>query len=154
MDKSCTRLKSYRPPRNYGELSSTIRRGALPCVGELHWLKGLGVSAIIDLTRRNRPTISNACGRLGLVYVKHPLSDTVVDPDGFRLAVELVWDYQPCYFHCWKGRHRTGVVAALIRRHQSWSVANTLAESQQFGFGYSKKHGDLWKFICTELDAT
>lgn len=152
--RSCTKLKAYRPPRNHGQLLPTLHRGALPCGGELHWLKDQGIATVVDLTRRERPMIAAACDRLGLNYIKYPLSDADANPDRLRSAAVLVWNCQPCFFHCWHGRHRTGVTAALIRGRQGWAPDEILAEAQEFKFGDRKKHETLWTFICTELGAT
>lgn len=145
-------MKAYRSPTNFGMLTDTLGRGALPLAGELYWLKDQGFKIVVDLSDRHRPLQELTCKKIGAEYIKCPLSDRLIDRDMYLEATKIVLAAdEKAFFHCWKGRHRTGAIAALVRRSQGWASSTIIDELMSFGFGKPEKHSELWMFICTEL---
>lgn len=69
---------------------------------------------VVDLTRRERPTIERACAKHRLTYVKVP-TDYVGSGANVDAGVNAVLAAEkPVLFHCFHGRDRTGLVARRV----------------------------------------
>lgn len=75
--------------------------GPLPRGRDVAALASKGVATLVDLTRRERPAVRRACGRLGMEYLKSPTEyDGEPDADALRVP-------PPLAVHCFHGRDRT-----------------------------------------------
>lgn len=72
-------------------------------------------ASVVDLTQRPRPHVARACHRLGITYVKAPVSYAMHDIES---AVRAVLDApRPVLVHCFHGRDRAPrVCRQVIRR--------------------------------------
>ena len=63
--------------------------------------------------------------------------------------LEIVTDpaRQPLYFHCWRGKDRTGAMCAAYRIHvEGWTLEDARREMQEFGFYPGWR--DLWNWVA------
>jgi hypothetical protein len=100
------------------EFAPGLWRSPLPLAREIASFTVLGGRTVVDLTRRERPTIARACTRHGLTYLKIP---TGYDFTGWgALADRVLAAEGPVLVYCYHGRTRTGrTVEAVLARVQA-----------------------------------
>ncbi len=102
-------------------------------------------------------------GQLGRKARKHfSYEDDGVDGgvENFKKVLEMVLDEenQPVLFHCWGGRHRTGMIAMAIRyiqggnwvgkkKYESWGMRLNAAEYEYYKYNKALYRKDNIKFI-------
>jgi protein tyrosine/serine phosphatase len=131
------RVEGLAGLENVAEVATGIFRGALPKEEGLRTLKARGIKTIVNLRHYHGASEERTCGAIGLDYVHIPLSSSRAphDPD-VRRFLRIVTDprRQPVYFHCWRGKDRTGAMCAVYRvAVQRWSAEEALAEMDAFG---------------------
>ncbi|MCU0242890.1 MAG: tyrosine-protein phosphatase [Vicinamibacteria bacterium] len=132
------RLPQVKGVENMGRVAPQIYRGATPTMEGLDALKAMGIKTVINLRHYHGSREQRACRERGLDYVRIglPSSDAPRDED-VRLFLVVVTDprRQPVFFHCWRGKDRTGAMCAIYRMAiEDWPLAEAVAEMQAYGF--------------------
>lgn len=97
-----------------------VWRSQLPKASEIAFLREVhGLQAVLDLTRRPRPTVERACHRLGVRYEKFPMEYDGHALPAARFASSLP---RPLLIHCFHGRDRTGRVMRALAAMEHGSV--------------------------------
>jgi protein tyrosine/serine phosphatase len=144
---------------NFGQVSKTYYRGAQPKGQDFADLAALGIKTVIDLTADGDPTEEASVKKLGMSFVRIPMTTHVV-PTAAQLDqfLKLVNDAasQPVYVHCQGGRHRTGIMTAVYRMTgEDWTADKAFGEMKTFKFGADFLHPEFKKFVYSyrsELD--
>jgi protein tyrosine/serine phosphatase len=123
---------------NVARVAPGIYRGSRPTDEGLDSLKKLGIKTVVNLRHYHGSAEEAGCKKRGLDYERIVLhsSDAPTDADARRF-LQIVTDpaRQPVYFHCWRGKDRTGVMCATYRMAvEHWTLADALAEMHAFGF--------------------
>ncbi len=143
------RLRDLPGLGNVGRVAPALYRGGAPSDEGLDTLRRMGIRTVVNLRHYHGGGEERGCRRRGLRYVRIVLesSDAPGDRDVRRfLAVATDPLQQPVYFHCWRGKDRTGVMCAAYRMAvEDWPLADALAEMDSYGFF----HGwhDLRRFV-------
>jgi protein tyrosine/serine phosphatase len=127
--------------RNAGKVSEHLFRGAQPSLSELHQLKNLGITTIIDLRAESSGTAEAEQKRaesLGIKFLRIPIGG-FSNPTDSELAhfFQVLRDSpaQIIFVHCEFGKDRTGVMIAAYRiAFENWSSEQALSEMMDFGF--------------------
>ncbi len=126
-----------------------IYRGNAPGDEGLATLKAMGIKTVVNLRHYHGKGEEKACREAGLRYVRIVLESSDAPKDeAVRVFLRTVNDpeLQPVYFHCWRGKDRTGAMAAVYRMTvDAWPLEAALAEMDEFGF-YHGWH-DLLAFV-------
>lgn len=157
-DSGVVRAEAAREParrvavpgvENVGLVAPGIYRGAAPDAKGLDALKALGIKTVVNLRHYHGATEEKLCRERGLDYVSIVLesSDAPSDEDAKRfLAVVTDPDRQPVYFHCWRGKDRTGAMCAAYRiAIEGWTLQEARREMEAFGFFPGWR--DLWNWV-------
>lgn len=126
-----------------------LYRGGAPTREGLETLKGMGIRTVVNLRHYHGKGEEKDCREVGIGYLRIVLesSDAPTD-EAVRRFLRAVTDpaLQPVYFHCWRGKDRTGAMAAVYRMTvDGWPLEEALAERDAFGF-YHGWH-DLDEFV-------
>jgi len=140
------------PVENAARMAEGIYRGAQPDEAGLRALRDLGVRTVVSF--RSHHSGRKEAEALGLDVVEIPMeaaleSEPPRDADVKRFF-EVVLDpaKRPVFFHCAKGKDRTGTMAALYRIEvDGWSNEDAVAEMRHFG--YHEYYKDLVEFVRT-----
>jgi hypothetical protein len=123
---------------NVGRVAPGLYRGSRPTSEGLDTLKKLGIKTIVNLRHYHGAAEEAGCRKRGLDYVRIVTASSQPPSDeDVRRFLEIVTDpaRQPVYFHCWRGKDRTGVMAAAYRMVvEGWTLEAALAEMDAFGF--------------------
>lgn len=135
---------------NVALVAPGIYRGSAPDARGLDALKALGIKTVVNLRHYHGATEEKLCKERGLDYVRVVLesSDAPRDEDVKRF-LEIVSDpqRQPVYFHCWRGKDRTGAMCAAYRiAVEGWTLEEARGEMQAFGFYPGWR--DLWNWVA------
>jgi len=133
-----TPLASLPGLTNVARVAPGIYRGSAPGAKGLDSLRKLGIRTVVNLRHYHGVREAQACRGRGIDYVRIALAsrDAPRDRD-VRRFLELVADpaRHPVYFHCWRGKDRTGVMCAAYRIVCcGWGVDEALSEMKAFGF--------------------
>ena len=140
------RLTELAGLENVARVATGIYRGNQPTHDGLRTLKSLGIRTVINLRHYHGKGEGEDCRTLDLDYVHLPLASTDEPNDmdvGRFLAIVTDPKRQPVYFHCWRGKDRTGMMCAVYRiAVEGWSAEDALAEMDAFGAfkGYHALH--------------
>jgi tyrosine-protein phosphatase SIW14 len=131
------RLADLAGVENVARVAPGIYRGNQPTHEGLRTLKSLGIRTVINLRHYHGKGEAEDCRTLDLDYVHLPLASTDKPNDmDVRRFLAIVTDprRQPVYFHCWRGKDRTGAMCAVYRvAVQHWNADDALAEMDAFG---------------------
>jgi protein tyrosine phosphatase (PTP) superfamily phosphohydrolase (DUF442 family) len=138
---------------NAGKVTEHLYRGAQPSLNELHELKKLGVTTIIDLRAESSGTAEQERVRaesLGIKFLRIPIGG-FANPTNIELAhfFEVVRDSssETIFVHCEFGRDRTGVMIAAYRiAFENWTPEKALTEMMDFGFN-RRWHPSMITFV-------
>jgi protein tyrosine/serine phosphatase len=123
---------------NVALVAPGIYRGSRPTDDGLDSLKELGIKTVVNLRHYHGSVEEAGCKKRGLDYEHIVLASSRAPSDAdARRFLKIVTDpaRQPVYFHCWRGKDRTGVMCATYRMAvQHWTLADALAEMYAFGF--------------------
>jgi len=134
---------------NVARVAPGLYRGNAPDEKGVASLKALGIRTVINLRHYHGGKEEKRVRRAGLDYVALVLesSDAPSDED-VRRFLEIATDpaRQPVYFHCWRGKDRTGAMCAAYRMAiDGWTLGEARAEMESFGFYRGWK--DLARFV-------
>ncbi|PWN93487.1 protein-tyrosine phosphatase [Acaromyces ingoldii] len=140
---SSSSSSSSSPSSSTTLTSSALYRSGHPNERNEPFLSTLGLRTIIYLaTDQVRPNLSQFASSSGirLVHVelnvnKEPFAE--MDTESVLSALDVILDKRnlPCLVHCNKGKYRVGVVTAIIRRLQGWSLTSIYDEYARFAGG-------------------
>jgi tyrosine-protein phosphatase SIW14 len=132
------RLSGKRGLENVGRVAPGLYRGARPGRAGLDSLKKLGIRTVINLRHYHGRREAAGCRRRGIDYVRLALhSRSIPKDDDLKRFLAIVTDptRHPVYFHCWRGKDRTGVMCAAYRvAVDGWPIEAAAAEMHAFGF--------------------
>jgi len=135
---------------NVALVAPGIYRGATPGPKGLDGLKALGIKTVVNLRHYHGSTEEKLCRERGIDYVRVILeSSDVPKDDDVRRFLGIVTDAtrQPVYFHCWRGKDRTGAMCAAYRISvEGWPLDDARREMQAFGFYPGWR--DLWNWVA------
>ncbi|HEU4724493.1 MAG TPA: tyrosine-protein phosphatase [Candidatus Eisenbacteria bacterium] len=125
---------------NFAEIEPGLARGAEPTDAGLQELKARGFRTVIGL--RHDPDEAEKLARLGINYIEIPMHAGIFGaavPTSAQIEqfLDVVSDpaQRPVFFHCKRGRDRTGAMAAIYRMEKSgWRKTEALEEMRAFGF--------------------
>jgi len=125
---------------NVGRVSPGIFRGTQPLPEGYETLKEMGIKTVINLrSQHSEKDIVEAAGMQSIEIPMSVFRSTEIEKVNKIIDSMINPDNQPVYLHCQLGQDRTGVVIAAYRmRVDGWSLSETEAEMQSFGFN------DLW----------
>lgn len=135
--------------KNFGRVTDLYFRGGSVTPDGVAELHKRGVRTIIDLRDTPSPGEPDACERLGIRYLKYPLSGHE-SPDP-RIVDEILsiisTATEPVYVHCSAGKHRAGTICAMYRmKVQGWTKEQAWDEQKSYGFGAPEEHPQLFAF--------
>jgi len=139
------------PVENFAWIAPGVCRGAQPDSAGLRYLAEHGCRTIVNL--RSHHSERAEAEALGLRFVELPLhadafGSTAPTEEEVRRFFSIVLDpaAQPVFFHCARGKDRTGTLAALYRIEvEGWT--NDEAVEEMLGFGYHTIYRDLIDYV-------
>jgi tyrosine-protein phosphatase SIW14 len=130
---------------NFGQVDSTLFRGAEPSPAGLNDLRAMGIKLVIDLRKEGagRDAEKQAVEALGMKYVNVGLKAwKAPSEDNIRQVLTLISEAgnDPVFVHCLRGKDRTGTVIACYRiQHDGWNNQRALAEAHEFGMSAAER---------------
>ncbi|HYE16386.1 MAG TPA: hypothetical protein VD968_18250 [Pyrinomonadaceae bacterium] len=147
------------PIRNFARVTGAVYRGAFPSEeGYRALVAKLGVRRVLSLTDRAADDESAKALRAGMRGWWHiPFHDREApDPVLVRewLAhVRTATPEDPVYTHCMGGRHRTGVLIAVLRvTDQGWTKQEAFREMLRYGWYDARGHRPLREWFERDFD--
>lgn len=142
-------------PSRFSEIFSQIYRSGAPSVNELPILKNVwGIQKIVSLDSGVAKEIHEACKSLGLRHQVFPIESSNID-EALQILPQVLESFLeggPSLIHCYHGKDRTGLVAALIRIQAGWPLQDALKEALSFGFGKGLSKNIVNKYLQTMKD--
>jgi protein tyrosine/serine phosphatase len=124
-------------PRNFFQVDPLISRGAAITRDNVHWLAEHGTKTIVKLDDENPDEFT----------WEIPVKYFHINKFGFNLTFSLVEKILDSieesaksgsvYVHCEKGADRTGLIIALFRVKNGWSLEDARSEMNDPKFGHS-----------------
>ncbi|MDQ3805656.1 MAG: hypothetical protein M3416_17740 [Acidobacteriota bacterium] len=158
--KSATWRNEFNIPiRNFAKVSEGVYRGALPGADAYFGLVNkLGVRRILSLTEGARERDREAALAAGVTEWRHiPFADRE-KPKAERVREWLdIMRTAPTegaiYTHCMGGRHRTGVLVAVLRvADQGWTKEQAFREMLHYGWYDARGHRPLREWFFRDFD--
>lgn len=136
-------------PPNFGQVSSSVFRGAQPDKHRLEELRDrYGVQAILNLRDDNDPEEQAEVEAAGLLWYPVPMSDKAAPTDEeVRAALAVLSSGVVTHVSCKGGRHRTGLICAcylVVVKGQTKEVAWQLNEARGWYDAQGHKPLRLW----------
>ena len=158
--KSLTKSNALRIPiRNFGKVTDTIYRGALPNrEGYRALSEKLGVYRVCSMIETESREDRQRALSAGIREWRHiPFSDRdAPTPDRVREWLDYVRtsdEKGAIFVHCRGGRHRTGVLVGVYRvTDQGWTKQEALKEVMKHGWYSAWGHQRLLNWILNEFD--
>lgn len=140
-------------PKNFGVIAPNLYRSALPNQSQIFYLaKHYGINTVIDLTERDRDLVAKACLKAKINYTKIPMIDTKVNDLAVSQVLKEVQNINySVLIHCWAGKHRTGLISALIQKQMNFSNQKIFKDLFDFGFGDPNKHRGYFDFLLEQI---
>lgn len=123
----------------FRKVTKDLYRGSAPDPKDVLRLKNeLGINKIISLDKEDGERISRTCQLLGINQVKIYLDGTrqsLLKLLSYNLK-DLLLNNGPTFFHCYAGKDRTGLLAALFKcKYMGVSPDKAIEEAKSLGFG-------------------
>ncbi len=131
-----THLHSKGIP-NFGQVSSTLYRGAQPNAAGLEELHKLGIEVVVDLRGGSNESERTTATKLGMQYISIPSHCPFPKDEPFAKFLKVIQDNpgKKVFVHCRLGDDRTGMAVASYRMaEQGWSAEEAMKEMREFGF--------------------
>jgi hypothetical protein len=157
--KSNTKRNEFGIPiRNFAKVTDGIYRGALPSAEGYGALVGFGVRRVCDLRLAGAENDQQRALSAGVVEWRH-----ISFSDRAAPAAEHVREWldfmrtasseNPIYTHCMGGRHRTGVLIAVLRVTDcGWTVEQAIKEMLRYGWYDALGHRPLLNWFLHEFN--
>jgi protein tyrosine phosphatase (PTP) superfamily phosphohydrolase (DUF442 family) len=136
---------------NFAEIEPGLARGAHPSDEGIEYLRAHRYKTVVAFW--SGPKEREKLARAGIDLVELPIradlfgadTPTREQIDAFlRLAADPA--RRPLFFHCRKGKDRTGAMAAIYRmERQGWRRADAVEEMRAFGF--HRYYRKLYRFV-------
>jgi protein tyrosine phosphatase (PTP) superfamily phosphohydrolase (DUF442 family) len=124
----------------FAQIEPGLARGGQPTEEGIRYLRERGFRTVVGL--RANQAERRALASAGIVYVEIPLragllGAKVPSAEQARLFLSVVSDSarRPVFFHCRRGRDRTGALAAIYRiEAHGWTPEEAVEEMRALGF--------------------
>lgn len=158
--KSNTERNEFGVPiRNFGKVTETIYRGALPrAEGYRALVERLGVRRVCSLTEVMQERERERALAAGIVDWRHiPFGDREAPrPERVRkwLDVMRTADTEGAiYTHCMGGRHRTGVLIGVLRVTDcGWTIEQAHKEMMHYGYYDALGHQPVGNWFLNDFN--
>ncbi len=115
-----------------------IYRGGQPSKAGFKTLKEMGVKTVIDLRDDGVPWEKDVVTANGMTYVNIPSNAARISPKTIATFLAAVSAAErPIYFHCKRGRDRTGLQAAcyrLVNQSDQWTRVTVIDDLHRHGY--------------------
>jgi len=131
-----TRLKAKGVP-NFGEVTPSLYRGALPSNEGFEALKKLGINVVVDLRGGKNKEEETTVTKLGMQYISIPSHCPFPNDGPFAKFLRVIRENpaKKVFVHCRLGDDRTGMAVAAYRiAEEGWSADEAMKEMKTFGF--------------------
>ena len=122
---------------NFGEVTSTLLRGAQPTQEGFKTIADMGVNIVVDARHHGDGSEAREVRALGMQYVAIPWHCASPHDEVFVKFLKLLQDNpnKKVFLHCHLGEDRTGMMVAAYRMAaQGWTADEAMREMRQFGF--------------------
>jgi tyrosine-protein phosphatase SIW14 len=129
---------TLRGVSNFGEVSTTLYRGAQPTSEGFDNLAKMGVNIVVDL-RGSREGERKAVTKRGMRYVAIPWRCFHPQDEFFARFLRLLRENpgKKVFVHCRLGDDRTGMMVAAYRMtRQGWTPEDARKEMEAYGVGW------------------
>ena len=127
---------------NFAKVNDKLYRGAEPTKDGVAELKRLGIRTVIDAgngtedSAQERQWVEGTGMKYVNIHLHNWLKSKPEDIDAI-LAEIAKPENHPVFFHCKRGKDRTGTVVAIYRmKNDGWTPKQALDEAKIFGFGW------------------
>jgi L-ascorbate metabolism protein UlaG (beta-lactamase superfamily)/protein tyrosine phosphatase (PTP) superfamily phosphohydrolase (DUF442 family) len=139
------------PLKNFLQIEPGLARGGRPSDEGMRWLASQGYRTVVGF--RKDADEAKKLRELGIDYVELPIRADLVgskapSDEEVERFLALVRDpaRRPLYFHCRRGKDRTGAMAAIVRMElEGWPRDRAIAEMKAAGF--SGRYRSLARFV-------
>ncbi|KAL7005501.1 hypothetical protein EMMF5_004906 [Cystobasidiomycetes sp. EMM_F5] len=134
-------IRIYVPPLNFAIVTPGVYRSGFPRPENFNYIDDLGLKSILSYLADQdfkEDTLHWAKKRGLQIYhvraesIKEPLVQTSQTDMAEALKIALDTKNWPILVHCNRGRHRVGLLCALLRRLQGWSLTMLFDEYRRF----------------------
>jgi tyrosine-protein phosphatase SIW14 len=135
---------------NFGEVTTTLFRGAQPSASGFQTLKKMGVEVVVDLRGSASDREKTAVTQLGMRYVSIPSHCPFPSDAPWARFLKVIRENpgKIVFVHCRLGDDRTGMAVAAYRMgEENWSAEEALQEMKAFGFS------TFHRAICPGLES-
>lgn len=158
--KSNTQRNEFGVPiRNFGKVTETVYRGALPrAEGYRALVETMGVRRVCSMTDVVLENERGLARTAGITDWRHiPFGDREAPrPERVRewLAVMRTAPSEgPIYTHCMGGRHRTGVLIGVLRVTDcGWTIEQALKEMMTYGYYDALGHRPIREWFLHDFN--
>ncbi|RMJ26024.1 Tyrosine phosphatase [Aspergillus sp. HF37] len=141
-------------PVNFAEVVEGIYRSSFPQPTHLSALQALRLKTIITLVdepfspAHEQFLHDNNIIHHRIIVLAHKDPATRTPDAIINKILQILLDPRnhPVLVHCNKGKHRTGCVVACLRKTQSWSSADILAEYRQYSYPKNRELDERFIF--------
>lgn len=122
---------------NFGQVSDSLYRGALPSAEGLKTLKSMGVDIVVDMRHGQDPDEEKQVKQLGMQYVAIPSWCPFPKDEPMARFLKVIEENRgkKVFVHCRLGDDRTGIAVASYRMaEQGWTAQEAMKEMKAFGF--------------------
>lgn len=137
--------------KNFGKVNDNLYRGGQPSEDELNDLSiTYSINTVIDLRDDPKPQERGWVEQYLMTYVGLPFSDIAYPTeDWINSCLKIINDpaHWPIYIHCKGGRHRTGVICAVVRFAEGWTYERVYAEMKEYDFYTKYGHECMGQFV-------
>ena len=129
---------SAQPPINFGVVIPGIYRSGYPEASDFPFIQSLKLKTIVTLVNKDMPDgYQQFMDKNGITHRVFDMAGTKKEVIPLSLmrsiaTVVLNRENHPLLIHCNHGKHRTGCVVAVIRKHNAWEVNAIIKEYTQF----------------------
>ncbi len=158
--KAATKRNEFGiPVRNLGKVTDAVYRGGHPCAeGYEALVRTLGVRRVLSLTDRveaNEKQRALAAGVRDWLNIRFD-EMRVPEPTQVRDSLDYIrtaTSANPVYTHCMGGRHRTGLIVAVLRVTDcGWTKRQALKEMWAYGYFDVFGHRSQLRWFLREFD--
>ena len=142
--------KHYVGLPNFGEVTPSLFRGALPSDDGLASLKQMGIGVVVDMRSTRSSHEQAIASKLGMDYISIPWHCPFPSDPVFLQFLKVIEENpdKKIFVHCRLGEDRTGMAIASYRMAEGgWSADEALNEMRLFGF--NRTHRTICPTLAT-----